>query len=87
MLYHEFNLCDDEHVWIYIICLMFDCRMAAILSGVGGASCQLFMVTHDELKERELIIQDYPIKDISQMRFNCFENLRVVMNHSICFLK
>ena len=40
---------------------MFDGKMAGILSGAGGASCQLCMATHKELKDRDFIVQGYPI--------------------------
>ena len=35
--------------------------MAGIFSGAGGASCQLCTATHNELKNREIIIQGFPI--------------------------
>ena len=35
--------------------------MVGILSGVGGASCQLCTATHDQLKDREIVIQGFPI--------------------------
>ena len=40
---------------------MFDGKMAGILSGAGGASCQLCTATHDQVKDRELVIQGFPI--------------------------
>ena len=40
---------------------MFDRKMAAILSGAGGASSQLCTATHKELKDQELILQGLPI--------------------------
>ena len=58
---HGFNLSDGENVRIDIVRSMFDGKMAAIMSGAGGASCQLCTATHSELKDRELIIQGYPI--------------------------
>ena len=35
--------------------------MSAILSGAGGASCQMRTATHSDLKDRELVIQGFPI--------------------------
>ena len=35
--------------------------MSAIISGAGGASCQLCTATLNELKHRELLIQGFPI--------------------------
>ena len=40
---------------------MFDGKMSAILSGVGGASCQMYTAIHDDLKDRDLI-EAFPIK-------------------------
>ena len=40
---------------------MFDGKMAGILSGAGGASCQLCTATHDQVKDRELVIQGFRI--------------------------
>ena len=56
-----FILADNEHVRIDIVRSMFDSKMAGILSGAGGASCQLCTATHDQLKDRELVIQGFPI--------------------------
>ena len=41
-------LADNEHVRIDIVRSMFDGKMAGILFGVGGASCQLCTATHDQ---------------------------------------
>ncbi|KAI6651099.1 hypothetical protein LOD99_5449 [Oopsacas minuta] len=40
---------------------MLDGKVASILSGAGGASCQLCTATQKELKDRDLILQGYPI--------------------------
>ena len=50
------SLGDNQQAHIDIVRSMFDGKMSAILSGAGGASCQLCTATHDELKDRELII-------------------------------
>ena len=47
-----FSLGDNQQVHVDIVRSMFDGKMSAILSGAGGASCQL--CTHNELKDREL---------------------------------
>ena len=40
---------------------MLDGKMSAILSGAGGASCQLCTTHFDELKDLDLIRAGYPI--------------------------
>ena len=40
---------------------MFDGKMAAILSGAGGASCQMCTATHDDLKDRDLVVDGFSI--------------------------
>ena len=40
---------------------MFDGKMAAILSGAGGASCQMCTATQKDLKDRELVVDGFPI--------------------------
>ena len=40
---------------------MFDGKMSKLLSGAGGASCQLCTVTHAQLKDLELIRSCFPI--------------------------
>ena len=52
---------NEQHVEIDIVRSMLDGKMAAILSGTGGASCQLCTATFKELKDRELVIQGFPI--------------------------
>ena len=42
---HGFNLSDGENVRIDIVRSMFDGKMAAIMSGAGGASCQFCTAT------------------------------------------
>ncbi|KAI6659522.1 hypothetical protein LOD99_14447 [Oopsacas minuta] len=44
-----------------IIRSMFDGKMAAILSGAGGASCQMCTATHKDLKDRNLVLEGFPI--------------------------
>ena len=56
-----FSLAEGQHVSVDIVRSMFDGKMAGILSGAGGASCQLCMATHKELKDRDFIVQGYPI--------------------------
>ena len=51
----------EGHVSVDIVRSMFDGKMAGILSGAGGASCQLCTATHKELKDRDFIVQGYPI--------------------------
>ncbi|KAI6646992.1 hypothetical protein LOD99_8991 [Oopsacas minuta] len=40
---------------------MFDGKMAAILSGAGGASCQMCTATHKDLKDRNLVLEGFSI--------------------------
>ena len=40
---------------------MIDGKMSQLLSGAGGASCQLCTASHDELKDLEFIRSGYPI--------------------------
>ena len=49
------------HVKVEIFRTMLDGKMSQILSGAGGASCQLCTATHGELKDLELIRSGYPI--------------------------
>ena len=55
----RFSLGDNQQVHVDIVRSMFNGKMSAIQSGAGGASCQLCTATHNELKDRELIIIYY----------------------------
>ena len=48
-------------VKVEIVRSMFDGKISAILSGAGGASCQMCTATHDDLKDRDLIEDGFPI--------------------------
>ena len=52
---------DRGLVVVDIIRSMFDGKMAAILSGSGGASCQMCTATHKDLKDRALVVDGFPI--------------------------
>ena len=52
---------NDLHVKVEVVCSMFDGKMAAILSGAGGACCQLCTATFNQIKDLDLIIQGFPI--------------------------
>ena len=52
-----FILESNEQVRVDIVRSMFDGKMASILSGAGGASCQLCTAAHKELKDPDWIIQ------------------------------
>ena len=56
-----FSFSDNQKVHVDIVRSIFDWKMSAILSGSCGPSCQLCTATHNELKDRELIIQRSPI--------------------------
>ena len=46
---------------VEIVRSMFDGKMSAILSGAGGASYQMCTAIHRDLKDRDLVIQGFPI--------------------------
>ena len=52
---------DRGLVVVDIIRSMFDGKMAAILSGSGGASCQMCTATHKDLKDKVLVVDGFPI--------------------------
>ena len=52
---------ENGSVKVDIIRSIFDGKMAAILSGAGGASCQMCTATHNDLKDRELVVDGFPI--------------------------
>ena len=52
---------DNGSVKVDIIRSLFEGNMAAILSGAGGASCQMCTATHNDLKDRELVVDGFPI--------------------------
>ena len=51
----------NDQVRVDIVRSMFDGEMTSILSGAGGASCQLCAAAHKELKDPDWIIQGFPI--------------------------
>ena len=59
-----FTLAGNELVRIDIVRSLFDGKLAGILSGAGGASCQLYTATHSELKDRQIVLQGFPINGI-----------------------
>ena len=61
-----FSLAEGQHVSVGVVRSMFEGKMGVILSGAGGTSCQLCTATHKEFKDREFMVQGYPInKNIS----------------------
>ena len=52
---------ENGFVEVEIIWSMSDGKIAAILSGAGGASCQMCTATHDDLKDRDLVVDGFPI--------------------------
>ena len=52
---------DRGLVVVDIIRSIFDGRMAAILSGSGGTSCQMCTATHKDLKDKVLVVDEFPI--------------------------
>ena len=61
------------HVHIYRT--MFDGKISRLLSGAGGATCQLCTVTHSELKELELIRSGFPINRYIQAAIAIFNDV------------
>ena len=59
-LENEISL-ENGFVKVDIILSMFDGEMAAILSDPGGASCQMCTATQNDLKDRELVVDGFPI--------------------------
>ena len=49
------------HVNVRIIRSLFDSKMSAILSGAGGASCQLYTAHYTQLKDLDLIWSGFQI--------------------------
>ena len=54
-------LFHDGKVIVTIMRIMFDEKMSSILSGAGGASCQLCTAKFTELKDLDFIRAGYPI--------------------------
>ena len=63
--------------------------MSAILSGAGNENCQLYTVTHTELKDQQLVLQGFPtdaiemfgeLEDIESF-FSLPSNKRVNLTH------
>ena len=52
---------ENACVKVEIIRSMFSGKMAAILSGAGGASCQMCTATHDNLKDRDLVVDGFTL--------------------------
>ena len=49
--------------------------MAAILSGVGGASCQMCIATHNDLKDWDLVLNGFPINKIITDAIDLFSHI------------
>ena len=58
---HEGLAFHDGKVQVSIMRSMFDGKMSSILSGAGGAICQLCTVKFTELKDLDFIRTGYPI--------------------------
>ena len=68
---------DRGLVVVDIIRSMFDGKMAAILSGSGGASCQMCTATHKDLKEKVLVVDGFPINKLLLTLDNCSQVLKI----------
>ncbi|KAI6661850.1 hypothetical protein LOD99_9802 [Oopsacas minuta] len=52
---------ENSVVNVYIIRSMFDGKMAAILSGARGASCEMCTAVDKDLKDQNLVLEGFPI--------------------------
>ena len=72
------DLADGKRVKVDILRSMFDCKLSALLSGAGGASCQMCTATRADVKDHEFVVQGFPInRKISDARdmFGEIENV------------
>ena len=67
----------DGHCHVKISRTMFDGKMSKILSGAGGASCQLCTATHLQLKDLELIRSCFPINRQIQDAISIFNDVEI----------
>lgn len=63
---------DRGLVVVYIVRLMFDRKMAAILSDAGSALRQICTSTHRNLEHKDLMVDGFPINRLSLTLDNCF---------------
>ena len=50
-------------------------KMTAILSGDGGTKCQMCTATHQDLKDKDFVIDRFPIKRTIIDAFDLFANI------------
>ena len=60
---------------VKILRTMLDCKMSQILSGAGGANCQLCTATYVQLKDLELIRTGFPINRNISSALDIFESV------------
>ena len=70
-----FSLDDHQKVHVEIVRSMFDGKMAALLSGAGGASCQLCTTTRAQIKDRDFVLQGYPINRLVSEAIQLFGDI------------
>ena len=70
-----FSLDDHQKVQIEIVRSMFDGKMAALLSGAGGASYQLCTTTRAQIKDRDFVLQGYPINRLVSEAIQLFGDI------------
>ena len=74
------DLADGKRVKVDILRSMFDGKMSPLLSGAGGASCQMCTATRADVKDREFVVQGFPInRKISDVEI-CLRKLKM-LNH------
>ena len=66
---------SDGHCYVKVRRTMFDGKMSKILSGAGGASCQLCTITHAQLKDLNLIRSSFPINRHIQDAISIFNDV------------
>ena len=64
-----------KKVQIEIVRSMFDGKMAALLSGAGGASYQLCTTTRAQIKDRDFVLQGYPINRLVSEAIQLFGDI------------
>ena len=65
------------HVNVKILRSLFDSKIAAALSGAGGANCQLCTANHNQLKNTDLISDEFPINRHIHDAIDIFNDVNV----------
>ena len=68
------------HLNVKIFRTLFDSKMAATLSGAGGASCQLCTANHKQLKDLDLITDGFPVNRYIHTALEIFNDVNIEEN-------